>query len=157
MWYRFAIAGPNYSPLEERAIEEYGITGDHTKAGFMLKDGTLIDFSEGGPERSLDHRNISSIMPENKEYEDDYRNYVMPFAQQTGALRIAHYGYWNVDINSKPTNTQISYIASTHRNGDSFVYDVPDQEGIYLDSVSKNQVFNLLKKIQTEWDEKYVV
>ena len=62
MWYRFAIAGPNYSPLEEKAINEYGITDDHGKAGFILKDGTLIDFSEGSYERTLDHRNIFSIM-----------------------------------------------------------------------------------------------
>jgi hypothetical protein len=87
----------------------------------------------------------------------DYRNYVLPFTQQTGALRISHYGDWNVDINSKPTNTQISYIVSTHRNGDPFTYDVPGQEGNYIDSASKDQVFHLLKKIQSEWDEKYVV
>ena len=67
------------------------------------------------------------------------------------------FGHWNIDIIAKPTNIQISYIVSKHRNGDPFVYDVPDQEGIYLDSVSKNQVFNLLKKIQQQWDEKYVV
>jgi hypothetical protein len=97
-------------------------------------------------------------MPKNNQYEDDYRNYVMPFAQQTGSMRLAYYdGHWAVDIIAKPTNTQISYIASVHRNGYPFAYDVPDQEGIYLESVSKNQVFNLLKKIQSEWDEKYVV
>ena len=157
MWYRLAILGPDYSPLEERAIEQYGITGDHKKAGYMLQDGTLIDFSEGYHERGLDHRDISSIMPKNNSYEDDYRNYVLPFTQQTGALRISHYGDWNVDMNSKPTNTQISYIVSTHRNGDPFTYDVPGQEGNYIDSASKDQVFHLLKKIQSEWDEKYVV
>ena len=158
MWYRLAILGPDYSPLEERAIEEYGITGDHRKAGYMLKDGTLLDFSEGYFERSLDHRNVSAIMPKNNQYEDDYRNYVVPFAQETGSMRLAHYdGHWNIDIIAKPTNIQISYIVSKHRNGDPFVYDVPDEEGIYSESVSKNQVFNLLKKIQQEWDEKYVV
>jgi hypothetical protein len=157
MWYRFAIAGPNYSPLEEKAIEQYGITGDHKKAGYMLKDGTLIDFSEGYHERALDHRDIANIMPPNEIHDNDYENYVLPFAKETGALRISHYGEWNVDINSKPTNTQISYIASTHRNGDSFTYDVPGKEGNYIDSATKDQVFHLLKKIQQNWDKDHVV
>jgi hypothetical protein len=156
MWYRFAILGPEYSPLEEKAIEQYGITGDHRKAGYMLKDGTLVDFSEGYHERALDHRDIMSIMPFHENHDNDYENYVMPFAQETGALRISHYGDWNIDIIAKPSNAQINYIASTHRNGDPFSYDVPGRSD-YLESATKNQVFHLLKKIQANWDKEHVV
>lgn len=156
MWYRFAIAGPNYSPLEEKAINEYGITGDHGKAGFILKDGTLIDFSEGSYERTLDHRNIFSIMPPNETHDNDYDNYVVPFAKETGALRISHYGNWSVDMITPPSNTQIDYIVSKHRNGDPFSFDVPGRQD-YIDSATKDQVFHLLKKIQQNWDKDNVV
>jgi hypothetical protein len=154
MWYRFAIAGPNYSPLEEKAINEYGITDDHGRAGYMLQDGTLIDFSEGYHERSLDHRNIFSIMSKNETHDNDYDNYVVPFAKETGALRISHYGDWNVDIISKPSNAQINYIVSTHRDGDPFAYDVPGLQD-YIDNATKTQVFHLLKKIQANWDKEH--
>ena len=154
MWYRFAIAGPNYSPLEEKAINEYGITDDHGKAGFILKDGTLIDFSEGSYERTLDHRNIFSIMSPNESHDNDYDNYVVPFAKETGALRISHYGDWNVDMITPPSNEQIDYIVSKHRNGDPFGFDVPGRQD-YLDSATKSQVFHLLKKIQQNWDKEH--
>lgn len=152
MWYRFAIREPIYNPLEEKAIEHYGITGDHRKAGYILQDGTLIDFSEGYHERALDHRNISNIMPQNETHDNDYENYVIPFVKETGALRVSYYGEWNVDINSRPSNAQISHIVSVHKNGDSFTYDLPGQEGKYIDSATKDQVFHLLKKIQMDWD-----
>jgi hypothetical protein len=155
MWYRYASEF-GYNPLEEKAIEYYGITGDHRKAGFILKDGTLIDFSEGYHERALDHRDVRNIMPENEIHDNDYDNYVEPFIKDTGALRISNYGYWNIDINTRPTNAQISYIASKHIKGESFCFDYMGNRDC-IDNATKDKVFNFLKQIQEDWDKNHVV
>jgi hypothetical protein len=161
MWYRLAILGPSYSPLEERAINEYGETDDPIKAGYILSNGKLLDFSEGGDERSLDHRNIENVMekPENPNG-DRYRDYVQPFMDSTGAIRMhfdgawnktrSHFdGVWNVDIYSRPTNEQITAIAKQHKNGNDFIYecDPLDDYGV-IENASKSAVFNKLKEIQ---------
>ena len=155
MWYRLASEF-GYNSLEEKAIEYYGITGDHQKAGYILKDGTLIDFSEGYYQRALDHRDVRNIMPENEIHDNDYDNYVEPFIKQTGAMRISNYGTWNIDINTKPTDAQITYIADEHVNGESFCYDYMGERNC-IDNAIQAKVFNFLKKIQQNWDKDHVV
>ena len=93
-------------------------------------------------------------MSPNETHDNDYDNYVVPFAKETGALRISHYGDWNVDMITPPSNAQIDYIVSKHRNGDPFGFDVPGRQD-YLDSATKSQVFHLLKKIQQNWDKEH--
>ena len=45
--------------IEQRAIKEYGITDSAYDAGYILADGQMLDFSEGGGMgRVQDHRNI---------------------------------------------------------------------------------------------------
>lgn len=47
----------------QRAISHYGLTADPREAGYILPDGSLLDFSEGGRgQRSQDHRNVSFIV-----------------------------------------------------------------------------------------------
>lgn len=150
MWYRVAIASFEVHPIEQEALNFYGETKNPSKAGYILSNGKLLDFSEGGDERSLDHRNIENVMesPENP-YGDRYRDYVQPFMDSTGAIRMHYDGVWNVDIFSRPTNEQITAIAKHHKNGNDFIYecDPLDDYGV-IENASQLAVFNKLKEIQ---------
>ncbi len=150
MWYRIAIASFEVHPIEQEALNLYGETKNPSKAGYILSNGKLLDFSEDGDERSLDHRNIENVMgkPENP-YGDRYRDYVQPFMDSTGAIRMHFDGVWNVDIFSRPTNEQITAIAKHHKNGNDFIYecDPLDDYGV-IENASQSAVFNKLKEIQ---------
>ena len=56
---------PN-TPNLDRLVKYYGTTDDPMLGGFILPDGSFLDFSEGFGSRSLDHRNIAfmSVKPE---------------------------------------------------------------------------------------------
>jgi hypothetical protein len=143
MWYRFAQSDVetkeepiDLHPKEKEALEFYGLTNDAQKAGYILSNGKFLDYSEGGYERSLDHRNIENVMdePENSKG-DRYRDYVMPFMNLTGAIRVSYiipYGYgkkskhgeWSVDISFPPTTAQIQAIKNWHNDGSDFHYEV---------------------------------
>ena len=161
MWYRLAQSALDIHPKEQEALSFYGETKNPSKAGYILSNGKLLDFSEGGDERSLDHRNIENVMeePENPNG-DRYRDYVQPFMDSTGAIRMhfdgawnktrSHFdGVWNVDIYSRPTNEQITAIAKHHKDGNDFIYecDPLDDYGV-IENASKSAVFNKLKEIQ---------
>ena len=74
------------------AKAHYGVTNNFNAAGYMLPDGSLLDFSEandgGNPnERSLDHRDIEGIiMDEGTEYESRWM-YIADFLNE-GAIRL---------------------------------------------------------------------
>jgi hypothetical protein len=148
--YKIAQSLLEIHPAEQEALNLYGETKNPSKAGYILSNGKLLDFSEGGDERSLDHRNIENVMeaPENS-YGDRYRDYVQPFMDSTGAIRMHFDGVWNVDIYARPTNEQITAIAKHHRNGRDFIYecDPLDDYGV-IENASQSAVFNKLKEIQ---------
>lgn len=81
---------PAFRTTEQReqlfkdAKDEFGTTTDFREAGYLLPDGSMLDFSEkrdGGPagQRSQDHRSISRVMNDVNydtmtEYLDDFMN-----------------------------------------------------------------------------------
>ena len=76
--------------LFDAAKAEFGVTNNFKVAGYMLPDGSLLDFSEvnnGGPAnvRTRDHREIGSIM-EDRDY-DSRTEYITDFLNE-GAIRI---------------------------------------------------------------------
>jgi hypothetical protein len=150
MWYRLAQSTFGIHPKEKEALEFYGETDDPIKAGYVLSTGKFLDYSEGGYERSLDHRNIESIMDVPEESKGSrYSDYVVPFMNLTGAIRVSNYGTWSVDISAPPSNEQITAIARHHINGKDFIYecDPLDDYGV-IENASKSAVFNKLKEIQ---------
>lgn len=44
--------------IEERAKKFYGITECFELAGYLLENGEMLNFSDGGYQRDQDHRNI---------------------------------------------------------------------------------------------------
>jgi hypothetical protein len=152
MWYRLAQSTFGIHPKEKEALEFYGETDDPIKAGYVLSTGKFLDYSEGGYERSLDHRNIESIMDDPEESKGSrYSDYVVPFMNLTGAIRVSNYGTWSVDIHSPPTPEQITAIARHHINGRDFHYDV-DPLGLRdtLPRATQEAVANKLREIRRE-------
>ena len=78
--------------LFDAAKAHYGVTNNFNAAGYMLPDGSLLDYSKandgGDPnQRSLDHRDIEGIiMDEGTEYESRWM-YIADFLNE-GAIRL---------------------------------------------------------------------
>jgi hypothetical protein len=150
MWYKIAQSTFGIHPKEKEALEFYGETNEPEKAGYVLSTGKFLDFSEGGYERSLDHRNIESILDTPEESKGSrYSDYVQPFMQMTGAIRVSNYGNWDVDIFAAPSNEQITAIARNHIDGRDFHYDV-EPLGIKdtLEKATSEAVANKLRDIR---------
>lgn len=78
--------------LFEDAKAKYGTTKNFNAAGYMLPDGSLLDFSEandgGDPNsRSLDHRDIEGIIMDNGVEYDSRWMYIADFMNE-GAIRL---------------------------------------------------------------------
>ena len=74
------------------AKAKYGVTKNFNAAGYMLPDGSLLDFSEandgGDPNsRSLDHRDIEGIIMDNGVEYDSRWMYIADFMNE-GAIRL---------------------------------------------------------------------
>jgi len=152
MWYRIAQSTFGIHPKEKEAIKYYGETNDPYKAGYILSTGKFLDYSEGQPDRTLDHRDIENIMDDPEESKGSrYADYVNPFMVLTGAIRVSNYGNWDVDIHTPPTHEQITAIARHHVNGRDFHYEV-DPLGVKstIERATQEAVANKLRDIRRE-------
>ena len=99
--------------LFEAAKKEFGLTNNFKAAGYMLPDGSLLDFSEandgGDPNvRSLDHRSIEGIiMDEGRDYEQRWQ-YIADFMNE-GAIRMQPESA-SINLSVAPTAEQRSKI-----------------------------------------------
>ena len=102
------------------AVEEFGVTDDVIKAGYILPDGSFLDFDEGEGYRTIDHRNIEGIFKENG-IEHEYRSeYVSDFLN-CGAIRCCCMtGLLNMQ--REPTSEQYSSIENFVRFVPSSTY-----------------------------------
>ena len=97
------------SQLFEAAKKQFGTTDNFKVAGYMLPDGSLLDFSEandgGDPnQRTLDHREIEGIiMDEGREYDSRWM-YLADFMNE-GAIRLLP-EYAGINIMKAPTKEQ---------------------------------------------------
>ena len=93
--------------LFDAAKKQFGTTDNFKVAGYMLPDGSLLDFSEEGApanQRTLDHREIESIiMDEGKEYEHRWQ-YLADFINE-GAIRLLP-EYAGINLMHAPTEEQ---------------------------------------------------
>jgi len=126
MWYKFAQT----HPYIEKAIERFNVTKDPNKAGYVLSDGRMLDFSDGNDVRDLTHDSVFEVMPIMPDPVDGYTNfhkqYVVPFMQSTDSIRISKdEDNLSVEIHIIPSNEQITAIARSLDKGDNFFYEIP--------------------------------
>ena len=131
-WYR----GIEYNrELETAAIEEFGTTDDPREAGYILQDGTMLDFSgkvEGGSPgtRSYDHRQIGSIMDDLSGYDS-----LVEFASKTGSIRASISGNsMIIDIYGPITRSQFEQLQDASFYGVEEIYYDITRNGTNVDS-----------------------
>lgn len=82
---RFASA-PGGSDVESRVIAEYGTTRDWHNAGYILRDGRMLDFDR--TRRTVPHEEVSQFLPEQGGmHGSSMRPVEQVFMLETGAIR----------------------------------------------------------------------
>lgn len=117
--------------LTEAAVGEYGLTDSPADAGFILSNGRMLDFSEGGGMgRTLDHRAIIYTMQkrdmraEDREESTQNRSRVMfDWLEKTGSIRWSPES-WGAESLGMPTAQQIDTLAdAAEMNGGTILLE----------------------------------
>lgn len=117
------------------AIERFGLTNNIRQAGYILPDGRLLNFGEGG-RRDTDHRAIEGIYKANNIpiWSDEYRyNYVVDFMNR-GAIR-CDVNNGLLDMTKEPTQEQYKMLKTFARYSDEIYLDFTDDKGNNIHSV----------------------
>lgn len=122
-----------------RAKEYYGITYRYDLAGYILPDGSCLDFSDGQPMRTMDHREIKEILesslPENYNYNDP-----MVLFMNYGCIRLMNNG---LALIQPPTLQQRQTIKNIIREQDSFYIDICNNSGFTVKSFNYDIITNI--------------
>ncbi len=119
--------------LFDNAKERFGLTNNFKVAGYMLPDGSLLDFSEandgGDPnQRTQDHREVADlIMDEGRDYEYRYE-YVLDFVGE-GAIRMLP-EYAGFQLSVPPTAEQRSKLMDyIYKYNGEVIMEITDENG----------------------------
>ncbi len=95
------------NPIFDKAKETFGLTDEFALAGYLLPDGSLLDFAEGQTyQRTLDHRSINQIYDFTDQDGDTY-NLGMTRFMNEGAMRMnIHAHSAGFDLIKSPTYEQ---------------------------------------------------
>ena len=100
--------------LFERAIAEFGLTEDPILAGYLLPDGSWLNFSNDGHARDRDHRQVEGLFP--RRPDDEERSHTMWRFVDKGAVRwsyMLHGGeYLYLAFIQPLTSAQLKRVAS---------------------------------------------
>jgi len=108
-------ANPTY---EARLRKEYGVTDDPMLGGFLLPDGSFLDFSEGSGQRIQDHRNITWASTVSEKPHENRYDVMSRVAKKVGMYRWMPEN-WSLEMWTLPTPQQARMI-------ESLAYDAPD-------------------------------
>jgi len=132
----------------EAAKSVYGTTTDFNEAGYLLVDGTMLDFSEknnGAPpgSRNLDHYEMNYFEHEGKVYTPGILSFL-----NMGNIRIKP-EIGGIDLSVKPSREQISTLRKfiNYHNGNIIVdfstrKDRIAENSIYYTSENTNKIIN---------------
>ena len=112
--------GKRFSKLHKTAKKIFGTTDDAAEAGYILDDGSMLDFSgkvEGGTRgvRAYDHRQINQVGDSGVGGLDEFDNVGMFEFISSGGIR------WTpemnaVQIGNKPSEHQINALKKVYQN-----------------------------------------
>ena len=125
-----------YYDIISLAVKQYGTTSNINQAGYILPDGSLLNFGRDGY-REEDHRGIKGIYLQNNIpiWSDEYRyNYVVDFMNH-GAIR-CDVNTGILDMTQEPTREQYFVIRTFVRKAVDVDIDFTDNKGNTLHSVS---------------------
>ena len=144
--------------LFEAAKEEFGVTNNFGVAGYMLPDGTLLDFSEakdGGPanKRTRDHREVGSII-EDRDY-DTRSEYITDFLNE-GAIRIMPESD-AVNLSVAPSAEQREKLLDYFYKKNGYVIlEIDDQNGksaAYMEYDKGTSPYRIMRDIENYFNE----
>ena len=96
----------------KQAAQKYKTTGDPTKAGYLMPDGTMLDFSDGQNRRVMDHREIQDIFGPVELGEGAPRErYMNQFIAEGNVRVMAEMPGVELSTETKPTRAQLDEIA----------------------------------------------
>jgi len=102
--------------LIDKTLKRYPVTEDIRKAGFIMPDGKMLNFSlRGGNERDTEHRRVGFMVQEGYDGQDFGPMY--DWMMRTGGVRVT--GNQNrlfAELAGKPTTTQINKIVEEYNN-----------------------------------------
>jgi hypothetical protein len=148
------VLARNAPEIEGRALGEFGRTRDLAEAGYLQRDGSLLDLSgkrEGGTPgmRSYDHRQVGSLLDE--PLPEGGTAQMHRFMEDTGAVRIDGQGdYLTVQIPGGLSPAQRTTLLSRARDFQGAVVEVTDATGrevlhtLEVDFPSGRRQFNQL-------------
>lgn len=95
-----------------QAAQKYKTTGDPTKAGYLMPDGTMLDFSDGQNRRVMDHREIQDVFGPVELGEGAPRErYMNQFIAEGNVRVMAEMPGVELSTETKPTRAQLDEIA----------------------------------------------
>ena len=130
----------------DKAVKVFGLTDDPYEAGFILPDGSFLDFSgkrDGGPghDRAMDHRQVEILFPHTT---DERWPYLYRF-MRLGAIRIGFTtgrgltAFWAM-FAIKPTFEQRQAIARLVRHSDTTTLDLVNRHAESLKYTNQDQL-----------------
>ena len=134
------------------AVAMFGTTALFSKAGYLLPDGRLLDFSERQNRRTLDHRSIRHIFPDEKD-----PNECMLDFMEYGCARISEHSLNIIQPLTDMQRTKLLEYANKlrHMSDNSFYMDITNPEGTTI----RSEIYdiNLLSDMHKLFDdtEKY--
>lgn len=148
--------------LIDNAKETFGITDDIREAGYVLPDGTMLDFSgrhwglddsEARGQRQVDHIDIG----ETDGIKDATGNEMYDFMAQTGAMRVSMAdGNSVASIAREPTTQQLAVLGrATNRKYLALSFNTPDGRivsDIEFDSASLGKIERFLDEAQARYE-----
>ena len=144
--------------LFEAAKEEFGVTNNFGVAGYMLPDGTLLDFSEakdGGPanKRTRDHREVGSII-EDRDY-DTRSEYITDFLNE-GAIRLMPESD-AVNLSVAPSAEQREKLLDYfYKKNGYIILEIDDQNGksaAYMEYDKGTSPYRIMRDIDNYFNE----
>ena len=154
-----AEAAPAAEP-EVKAIERFGATNDPKVAGFLLVDGTMLDFSDTpysktGTQRAVDHQAIAGIMGSDPEPASASQSAIARFVNRgnarVGFSETSTFVHYSGTLTEKQTIIIRKWVAGQIKaNGSHLVMmDVVDDKGIPLGAGTREmfRVFELTEMI----------
>lgn len=137
----------------DRAIEHYGLTGDFSKAGYLLPDASFLDFSDGGTGQVVDHRNVAFVLRRDSAGaraadRGDRTDAMYAFMRATGAIRV-HASSLGFHALTRPTSAQIRKMMAIGR--DAFDYR-GGRETLVLEMQADRQRNDYFSRQYNPWD-----
>lgn len=121
---RFKISSEEKQRAIDTAVEYHGITSNYKKAGYILPDGRLLDFSYGESRRVEDHRGIE--LPDNLEFNSGTDKLI--YFMDAGAIRFSP-ETTAFNMTQAPTSQQEALIRSiSNMEGGEVLLDLEDGE-----------------------------